>query len=112
MRNRFAFDVIQALAGGPLSFTEVHQAVGCTGRTMSRTLKAVVADGSVRHLTEGPGGYQLTVRGRAVLADWSRLLAHDGEPGQGLPADPFELLGAPAGQFVDSSEFAHNEDPT
>jgi hypothetical protein len=120
MRNRFAFDAIQALAGGPLSFTEVHQAIGCTGRTASRTLKAVVADGSVRSLREGKhmlGGYELTARGRAVLADWSRLLAHDGEPGHGLPADPFELLGAPpytppVGQFVDESEFARNEDPT
>lgn len=126
MRNRFAFDAIQALAGGPLSFTEVHQAVGCTGRTMSRTLKAVVADGSVRQLAEGPGGYQLTVRGRAVLADWSRLMAHDGEP-VGL-ASPWaqeqigrgywdgdrmlrtETMAPASGQFVDTSEFARNKE--
>lgn len=107
VRSRFSFEVMRGLRGDApivlvppeLSFTEVHGAVGCTGRTLSRTLKVVVADGSVERVD---GRYRLTERGVDVLELWAQLVALDGEPAgdEGANVSLVELEGEPSGEVT------------
>jgi hypothetical protein len=61
-------------------------------------------------------GYLLTEKGLDLIERWEGIVALDGEPGLVMLTErgreAAASLGTPDGQFVDTSEFARNEDPT
>ena len=80
IKMKYSFLFVQSVRDdGQQSFYRTMGRLGCHPGSMSATVKACVAAGLVKEVGRS---YELTDRGFRVLADWERLLAHDGEPGE------------------------------
>lgn len=87
-QSKYGFDVLRAIREEPTPFRDIHQAAMCAGKTVCWTLRLCLGAGVVEFLGKR-SGYRLTDRGKEALANWSPLMAMDGEPATdvwGLPS--------------------------
>ena len=102
---RRAFDVLGALAGGPLGVTEVADRAGLPKSTAARLLTTLVREGAVEQIP-GDTGYRLGPRLATLAAGLTpvRSLAALAHPGL---ADLAEAVGEAAGLSVPDGDLVH-----
>jgi len=129
--SKYGFEFLRRVRDvGREPFAKTAGALGCYPRSLAHLVKLCRSAGLVQEPIRNLYGYELTRKGWEALRIWEEFVALDGEPGHGLPDDPFELLGAPPVQpeqsrayaratasklvvgerIVDTSEFAKNEE--